>query len=159
MSTDDPIGSTKPIGSKSCDTGKLTGKQLGVATLAYRLGLTNLAALASLAGLLGWLGWLAWLAGLAGLALIQQTPSDDKEQLFLKNSHHRLQSRTMFTSKRLRLGSECVRNIVVQMRLSSFKISKLVGRGSSTLPESVEVSEYASRPCSTAYGKSNDSLN
>tara|TARA_B110000285_G_scaffold108749_1_gene123473 strand:+ start:2039 stop:2197 length:159 start_codon:yes stop_codon:yes gene_type:complete len=39
-----------------------------------------------LAGLLGWLGWLAWLAGLAGLALIQQTPSNDEEQLFLKNS-------------------------------------------------------------------------
>ena len=100
----------KPI-SKSCDTGKLTGKQLGVATLAYRLGLTNLAALASLAGLLGWLGWLAWLAGLAGLALIQQTPSNDKEQLFLKNRHNRLQSRTGFTSKRLRLGSECVSDV------------------------------------------------
>ena len=85
----------KPI-SKSCDTGKLTGKQLGVATLAYRLGLTNLAALASLAGLLGRLGWLAWLPGLAWLAwlaLIQQTPSNDKEQLFFMNGYHRLQSR------------------------------------------------------------------
>ena len=76
----------KPI-SKSCDTGKLTGKQLGVATLAYRLGLSNLAALASLVALLGWLGWLAWLAGLAGLALIQQTPSNDKEQLFFMNGY------------------------------------------------------------------------
>jgi hypothetical protein len=46
-----------------------------------------------LAGLLGWLGWLAWLAGLAGLALIQQTPSNDKEQPFLMNSFHRLQSK------------------------------------------------------------------
>ena len=56
MSTDEAYWHTKPIGSKSCDTGKLTGKQLGVATLAYRLGLTNLAALASLAGGAVWAG-------------------------------------------------------------------------------------------------------
>ena len=77
----------------------------------FRRRVQHLAALAGLAGLLGWLGWLAWLAGLARLAAIQQTPSNDKEQLFLKNSHHRLQSRTMFTSKRLRLGSECFSDV------------------------------------------------
>ena len=77
----------------------------------FRRRVQHLAALAGLAGLLGWLGWLAWLAGLARLAAIQQTPSNDKEQLFLKNSHHRLQSRTIFTSKRLRLGSECFSDV------------------------------------------------